>query len=333
MLNEWLKSVKEGRRGDILCVYLLSMATGTHTAVHLSNNRVWSTLEVMPTSHDDLMQQCNKHLVYLGLGVFLQLKECPTINILGTVTGQDPETQKLLVASVTQSIKQEKLEDGNTNVYPKKHVTAAAGSAAQLDQVEKELMTTVELTGTASASVTPTWDRQMKEEGSSNSAGKPMVNILPFEIHLVRLTQQEISKYTRKRLPSEIPQSGSGRSSPVRTRSMRFRSLTTHSKKCTISGRPTQRLISKTSTFTIRSHNLCRRKQKLSLKCRIKGCTLAYVSFNTFKDLNAHHHIYHQSILFKCPSCGKSFATPSTWKNHKYGCTRQKLFKCNSCRK
>ena len=333
MLKEWLKSVKEGRRGNILCVYLLSMATGTHTAVHLSNNRVWSTLEVMPTLLDDLMRQCNKHLVYLGLGVFLQLKERPTVNILGTVTGQDPETHKLLVASVTQSIKQEKLEDGNTNVYPKKHVTVAAGSAAQLDRVEKELTTTVELTGTTSTSVTPTWDRQMKEAGSSNSAGKPMVNILPFEIHLVRLTQQEISKYTRKRLPSEIPQSGSGRSSPVRTRSMRFRSLTTHSKKRTISGRPTQWLISKTSTFNIRRHNQRRCKQKLSLKCRIKGCTLAYVSFNMFKDLNAHHHIYHPSILFKCPSCGKSFAIPSTWKNHKYGCTHQKLFKCNSCRK
>ena len=149
--------------------------------------------------------------------MFLQLKEHPTVDILGTVTGQDPETHKLLVASVTQSIKQEKLEDGNTNVYPKKHVTAAVGSAAQLDRVEKELTTTVELTGTTSTSVTPTWDRQMKEAGLSHSAGKPMVNILPFEICLVRLTPQEISKYTRKRLPSEIPQSGSGRSSPVRT--------------------------------------------------------------------------------------------------------------------
>ena len=101
------------------------MATGTHTAVHLSNNRAWSTLEVMPTLHDDLMRQCNKHLVYLGLGVFLQLKEHPTVNILGTVTGQDPGTHKLLVASVTQSIKQEKLKDRNTNVYPKRHVTEA----------------------------------------------------------------------------------------------------------------------------------------------------------------------------------------------------------------
>ena len=55
MLNEWLKSVKEGRRGDILCIYLLSMATETHTAVHMRNNKVWSTLEDMPTSHDELI--------------------------------------------------------------------------------------------------------------------------------------------------------------------------------------------------------------------------------------------------------------------------------------
>ena len=110
-------------------------------------------------------------------------------------------------------------------------------------------------------------------------------------------------------MPSEKLQSGSGRSSPVKTRSMRFRSLFTYSKKHIISGRPTQRLVSITS-ITIRRHILHRQKQKLSLKCRIKRCTLAYVSFNTFKDLNVHHHISHPSILFKCPSCGKLFATP-----------------------
>ena len=328
-LNEWLKSVK---RGDILCVYLLSMATGTHTAVHMRNNKVWSTLEDMPTSHDELILQCDKHLVYLGLGIFLQLKERLTVDILGTITGQDPKTHKLLVANVTQSIKQEKHVDREMHEHPKKHVSAAAGSAAQLDRVEKEMMTTAELIGTTSTSVTPIMDIQMKETGSSISAGKPMVNILPFEVCLVQLTQQEISKYTHKCVPSEKLQSGSGRSSPVKTRSMRFKSLSTHSKKRIISGRLTQRLVSITS-ITIQRHILRRRKQKLSLKCRIKRCTLAYVSFNMFKDLNVHHHIYHPSILFKCPSCGKLFATPSTWRNHKYGCTHQKLFKCNSCRK
>ena len=111
---------------------------------------------------------------------------------------------------------------------------------------------------------------------------------------------------------------------------MRFRPSSAGSKKCTISGKPTERLTNKISTFNICRHTLHQQKHKLSLKCRIKRCTLAYVSFNTFKD---HHHIYHPSILFKCPSCGKSFSTPSTWRNYKYGCTRQKLYRCTSCRK
>ena len=90
-LDEWLKSVKDGRRGDILCVYLLSMATGSHTVLHMKHNKVWSTLKDMPASHDELIQQCDKHLVYLGLGIFLQLKEHVPFNILGTITGQDPK--------------------------------------------------------------------------------------------------------------------------------------------------------------------------------------------------------------------------------------------------
>ena len=56
-LDEWLKSVKDGRRGDILCVYLLSMAIGSHTAVHMRNNKVWSMLKDRPVSHDELIQQ------------------------------------------------------------------------------------------------------------------------------------------------------------------------------------------------------------------------------------------------------------------------------------
>ena len=58
-------------------------------------------LKDMPASHDELIQQCDKHLVYLGLGIFLQLKERTSFNILGTITEQDPETHKRLVASIT----------------------------------------------------------------------------------------------------------------------------------------------------------------------------------------------------------------------------------------
>ena len=37
-LADWLQCVNEGRRGDIFCVYLLSIATGVHTMVHHKKN-------------------------------------------------------------------------------------------------------------------------------------------------------------------------------------------------------------------------------------------------------------------------------------------------------
>ena len=39
-LEDWLQCVKEGRKGDILCVYLLSLATGVHMVVHLKHNKL-----------------------------------------------------------------------------------------------------------------------------------------------------------------------------------------------------------------------------------------------------------------------------------------------------
>ena len=161
---------------------------------------------------------------------------------------------------------------------------------------------------------------------------KPMVDLLPFEVRIVRLCEKEILKYTRKQPPRDNPHSAPAWSSPVKTRSMRFKSASTQNRRHIIRGRPTQQLVS-ISTLTIWKHILRRRKPQLSLKCRIKGCSLAYVSFKTYKDLNAYHHIYHPNTLFKCPSCKKGFTTPSTWKNHKYGCDRQKLHRCNSCNK
>ena len=298
------------------------MATGSHTVVHMKHNKVWSTLKDRPASHDELIQQCDKHLVYLGLGIFLQLKERVPFNILSTITGQDPKTHKRLLASVTQSIKHEVQEDYEKQRFSTKHyATVAAGSEAQLERVEKEMRSTTGIIGTTNNPVTST---RMKTTGPSvrsvKSIKKPMVNFLPFEVRVVRLSEKEILKYTRKQPPSDNLHSAPGWSSPVKTRSTRFKSVSTQNRKHIIRGRPTERLVS-VSTLTLRKHILRRRKPQLSLKCRIKGCSLAYVSFKTYKDLNAHHHIYHPNTLFKCPSCKKGFTTPSTWKNHKYGCS------------
>ena len=100
-LEDWLRCVKDGRRGDIMCVLLLSLSTGVHTVVHLNNNKLWSTLKTIPATHSELLRICDQHLAYLGFGIFLKLERKPIQKtILGTVTGIDNATQQLLLQSI-----------------------------------------------------------------------------------------------------------------------------------------------------------------------------------------------------------------------------------------
>ena len=159
------------------------MATASHTAVHLKHNKIWSTLNHKPSSHDELMRQCDKHLAYLGLGIFLELKERTPFNIIGTITGEDPETHKHLLASVTQPIKLEEQSDYILRPPIKQCATAAVGSKSQLERVEKEMQTTTRIIGNTKI---PAPSTRKKVAGSSDICiKKPMVNHLPFEVRIV----------------------------------------------------------------------------------------------------------------------------------------------------
>ena len=70
-IDKWLTAVKDRRCGDILCLYLLNMITGRHTCVHLKNGQLWSTLKSVLVNHDDHVNNCDFHLVYLGFGTFI----------------------------------------------------------------------------------------------------------------------------------------------------------------------------------------------------------------------------------------------------------------------
>ena len=111
--------------------------------VHLQNHRIWSTLHEAPTTHEAILEQCDKHLVYLGFGIFLRLvKKDPVV--LGTLSSDDPETQqKLLIQARLHT----KLTPGVTGTTittrtdygkDKKKPSAAAGSAAQLPELHDD---------------------------------------------------------------------------------------------------------------------------------------------------------------------------------------------------
>ena len=100
-LEDWLRCVRDGGRGDILCIFLLSLSTSIHTVVHLKNNKLWSTLKTIPATHSELLNICDQHIAYLGFGIFLRLEQKPIqVRILGTITGADHETQQLLLQSI-----------------------------------------------------------------------------------------------------------------------------------------------------------------------------------------------------------------------------------------
>ena len=100
---------------------------------------MWSTLRSVPLDHDEHINMCDLHLVYLGFGAFLRLVPRPVLDIkegdlpiLGHVVGEDPETQKELTR---KAIKEEKIDEPKESSI----ATAAAGSSLQLPRVEREL--------------------------------------------------------------------------------------------------------------------------------------------------------------------------------------------------
>ena len=159
-----------------------------------------------------------------------------------------------------------------TRINPK--ISAAASGAAQIDWLECEL----------------------KEEpipiGSHDFQSKPttvqwlpaMVNMCLFEVHLKRLTNEEIQWHTTRttlsqpRQPRQTVHTSSSstpsRSSPVVTQSLTLSKRQVKCKQKTISGHPSKHLVIQKPSFKVRKHILHRCRYKTYLKCRVKGCPL-----------------------------------------------------------
>ena len=138
------------------------------------------------------------------------------------------------------------------------------------------------------------------------------VHLMPFQVQLTRLSDKELEKYLHSydTKPASTL-SSSSKLSPIATRSL-TRSKQPQHKKRLISGHPSKINVP-TYSFQIRRHLLRRHRRCIYLKCRVRGCTLAYTSFKRLKDLNTHHRIYHPLIYYKCRHCRKRIYTPSTW--------------------
>ena len=147
---------------------------------------------------------------------------------------------------------------------------------------------------------------QDSTEGTATTTRKRQskVHLIPFQVQLTRLSEKELKKYMHKYDSKSVEiSSHPSRLSPIVTRSL-TRSKQPQRKKRLISRHPSKINVP-TYSFQICRHFLRKHRRRIYLKCRVKGCTLAYASFNRLKDLNTHHRIYHPTIYYKCRKCRK----------------------------
>ena len=341
-MDEWLNSVSMNRRGDILCLFLLSIVTGQHACVHLRNGCMWSTLRSVPLNHDEHVSMCDLHLVYLGFGAFLclvprlalDIKE-GDLPILGHVVGEDPETQNELTK---KAIKEEKIDGPNEpNI-----ATAAAGSAFQLPRVEREL------------NMPPTTflDSQSTSGVEHPQASEKLLAICkPLSVSLIRLCKWEIMKYQCTNIIVEPDLTSCVKPCKVKIWNLPLRHDHSVQLKQFNQSDQEEKLVLKKSTwkltqtqwkhfvkqvkrrvhvFNVQRHILKRHHTKAYLKCRVQGCCMAYITFHSVRNATAHHLLHHPSVTYKCSMCTKIAPMPNSLRLHMYY-HKDKQYKCNVC--
>ena len=80
----------------------------------------------------------------------------------------------------------------------------------------------------------------------------------------------------------------------------------------------------------MRRYILKRREKKVYLKCKVAGCLMAYVTFNSVWAINAHHRLYHRQVTYNCNMCHKTVPTLNALRLHRY-CHHAKMHKCKDC--
>ena len=71
----WIEAIEDGRKGDVLILFALSILTDVHAYVHLHAGQHWTTLKNVLDFHEDVLNACKVHLLYLGHRIFVELKK------------------------------------------------------------------------------------------------------------------------------------------------------------------------------------------------------------------------------------------------------------------
>ena len=302
---------------------------------------MWSTLRSMPLNHDEHVSMCDLHLIYLGFGAFLCLVPRPALDIkeyelpiLGHVVGEDPETH---IELMKKAIKEEKIDEPKSNA-----ATAAAGSAQQLPRVERVL----------NMPSTKSLDSPSISSSQHPQTSKKLQAVCkPLSISLTRLCRSEIMKYQHTNIKAKPNITSCVKPCKVKIRNLSLRydqtvqlkqfSQPDQERKLVLK-KPLQKFAQtqrkrtvkqvkrRVHVFNVQRHVLKKHHTKAYLKCRVQGCSMAYVTFHSVRNVTAHHILHHPSVTYKCSMCAKIAPMPNLLRLHMYY-HKDKQYKCNVC--
>ena len=282
--DNWLSSITDGMKGDILVLYTLCMLFDKHAIVHLRHGFVWSTLEDLSQDHYVDLKKCELHLCYVGRGLFVELME--RVTPLEVV--KDTEAvQSLVIGELSTPEEQVGLGVAISKEHDTQITIFSTSSTKPLLPLTSESATSV-----------PTTDRYVKLE-------LVKLNIKPGDRITVNdnlLASIPVSKYAASKTASSED-------------TVKYWPLDKHEQRRLLQT-PTSSVLKNVQqkTFAMSTHGIRRRKRRYYFKCKIGPCNKSY---SNIRDWNAHHRRKHGTLI-RCTSCLKNFTTPSAHRAHIY---------------
>ena len=313
-LELWAESIKNGRQPDFFVLLALNALLETHAAVHISNNRMWTTLNDPPGNHDSILEHCEYHLVYLGNGNFIELvkRQRPLIVVhtdediktveIGSLTFDEEETLNSVISKgldiTSKSKSKSALHAENTSSAhclvkqePLDSVPAVA-KEKQPKRVRRRLVVKLHKLATDSDGNVILTEELKRHLISPSGYDSDETIIYNFG----GITPSNKLKLVREPKKPKLRKSG--------------RSATR-------------------SRFDISVYGIKRKKKRTYIACKIPGCSS---KFPSVREWNSHHRLVHRGTLLKCNVCMKKFNTPSFLRDHAYVHSKSN-YKCEKCDK
>ena len=124
----WLKAIEDGQEGDVLTLFSLSLLADVHIYAHLHAGQFWMTLKKVSKMHEEVVNMCQVHLLYLEQGLFVELKQ--RVVPLEVVTNPNPSVTSCVVGELTEM--EEKTHNGIL------HTRLRVGHSTSLEKGNKE---------------------------------------------------------------------------------------------------------------------------------------------------------------------------------------------------